>query len=101
MCRRIPEVFIEMGLYRDQSCLLLYRTKTDIQALPPLQGDPLSSTQCILFHGGHVILQGSANNQKLMGSNACLGVCECVYVPQKMRQTKRVSFKCLNERFLK
>lgn len=88
MCRRIPEVFIEMGLYRDRSCLLLYRTKTAIQALPPLHGDPLSSTQCVLFHGGHVILR--ANNQELMGSNACLCVCKCLYFSQKVRQTKRV-----------
>lgn len=58
--RVLVEVFIEMGLYRDWSCLHSPGTKTAIQTLFPLPGDPLSWTQCILFHGGLVILQRCA-----------------------------------------
>lgn len=74
MRRWVPvEVFIEMGLYRDWSCLRSPCTKTAFQSLFPLLGDPLSWTQCILFHGGLVILQRCS----------IIGICQgpqCVFV---------------------
>lgn len=69
------KVFIEMGLYRDWSCLLSHRIVTASQSRFPLSGDALSRTQCILFHGGLVILQRCA----IIG--ICRGAqCVCVYV---------------------
>lgn len=80
MRRWVPvEVFIEMGLYRDWCCLRFPSTKTAIQTLFPLSRDPLSWAQCILFHGGLVILQRCAiieNCQR--AQSVCVCVCVCV-----------------------
>lgn len=55
------KVFIEMGLYRDWSCLHSPGTKTAIHTLLSLPtGHPLSWTQCILFHGELVTEQRRA-----------------------------------------
>lgn len=78
MRRWVPvEVFIEMGLYRDWSCLRFPCTKTAIQSLFPLSGDPLSWIQCILFHSGLVILQRRA----IIGiCQRAVCVCVCVWL---------------------
>lgn len=87
MRRWVPvEVFIEMGLYRDWSCLRSSCTNTDIQILFPLPVDPLSWTQCILFHGGLVILQRRAIIGICQGPQ-CVLVCMCV--SKKVRQNER------------
>ncbi len=86
MLRWVPvEVFIEMGLYRDWSCLRFPCTKTAIQTLFPLSRDPLSWAQCILFHGGLVILQRCAIIGICPGAQ-CVYACLCLWKWDRMRE---------------
>ena len=82
------EVFIKMGLCRDWSCLAQRQPfRLCILSL----GDPLSWTQCILFHGGLVILQRCAIIGICRGSSACVCVCVCGCLRKWHRMRKIVS----------
>lgn len=85
MCRWVPvEVFIEMGLYRDWSCLRFPCTKTAIQTLFPLSRDPLSWAQCIVSRWTCDSAK-MCNYRNLSGSSVCV----CVFVSKKVRQNER------------
>lgn len=90
MLRWVPvEVFIEMCLYRDWSCLLSPRTQTANQTLFPLSGDPLSWTQCIQFHGELVILQRFAIIGICRGAQ-CVCWCSSVCVLESETEWERL-----------